>query len=68
MFFPIHASTWVTLAQIFPWVSSAPLETPVVPPVYCKKAESSLFTLTVSPFLPLFDFSIFFHETLPEME
>ena len=26
---------------MLPWVSMAPLETPVVPPVYCRKAMSS---------------------------
>ena len=28
-------------ATILPWVSMAPLATPVVPPVYCKNAMSS---------------------------
>ena len=36
----IHAADCSTFATMLPWVSMAPLETPVVPPVYCRKAMS----------------------------
>ena len=35
-----------TLARMLRWVSIAPLATPVVPPVYCRKAMSSRSTST----------------------
>ena len=38
---PIHAETCCRLATRLPWVSIAPFDTPVVPPVYCRKAMSS---------------------------
>ena len=38
---PIQAATCSTLATMLPWLSMAPLATPVVPPVYCRKARSS---------------------------
>ncbi len=34
-------STWAMLARMFRCRSIAPLDTPVVPPVYCRKAMSS---------------------------
>src|SRR6266511_3400916 len=37
----VHASVWMTLAKMFPWVSIAPLGVPVVPPVYWRTARSS---------------------------
>ncbi len=41
MFGPIHASACSMFATMLRWVSIAPLATPVVPPVYCRKAMSS---------------------------
>src|SRR5258708_4118718 len=38
---PTQAETCCRLATMLPWVSIAPFETPVVPPVYCRKAMSS---------------------------
>ena len=35
------AISWVRLANRFAWVNMAPLESPVVPPVYCNKAMVS---------------------------
>ena len=35
-----QVSIWMTFARMFLWSSMAPLEIPVVPPVYCKKATS----------------------------
>ena len=42
------------------WVSTAPLDTPVVPPVYCRKAMSSWPSATGSRFsyLPLLSASV----------
>ena len=37
---PIHAAACCMLATRLRWVSIAPLATPVVPPVYCRKARS----------------------------
>ena len=42
----IHTPVCSRLARMFRWVSIAPLATPVVPPVYWRKAMSSLFTST----------------------
>jgi len=36
-----QTSDWMTLAMMLRCSSTAPLETPVVPPVYCKTATSS---------------------------
>src|SRR5215204_5191626 len=41
----IQRSIWTTFAATLRWVSVAPLATPVVPPVYCRKATSSSPTL-----------------------
>ncbi len=41
----IHAITCCRLATMLPWVSIAPLETPVVPPVYWRNARSAWPTL-----------------------
>ena len=38
---PTQAAACCMLATMLRWVSIAPLETPVVPPVYCRKARSS---------------------------
>ena len=37
---PTQLDTCWRLATRFPWVSIAPFDTPVVPPVYCRKAMS----------------------------
>ena len=44
----IQAATCCRLATMLPWVSIAPLATPVVPPVYCRKAMSSWVSGTSS--------------------
>ncbi len=44
----IHMPVCSRLARMLRWVSIAPLATPVVPPVYWRKAMSSLFTSTGS--------------------
>ena len=38
---PTQLDTCSRFATRLPWVSIAPLDTPVVPPVYCRKAMSS---------------------------
>ena len=38
---PTQFETCIRFATRLPWVSIAPFETPVVPPVYCRKAMSS---------------------------
>src|SRR3954468_18740959 len=43
----IQASICAILAATLRWSSVAPLATPVVPPVYCRKATSSGATATV---------------------
>ena len=40
--FPTHSRTWIALASIFLWDKIAAFTPPVVPPVYCKNAMSSL--------------------------
>ena len=42
----IQAPVCSMLARMFRWVSIAPFETPVVPPVYCRKAMSSAASVT----------------------
>ena len=42
----IQSSIWATFAATLRCVSVAPLATPVVPPVYCRKATSSSPTAT----------------------
>ncbi len=42
----IHDRTWTALATRLRWVSWAPLDTPVVPPVYISTAVSSGVTST----------------------
>ena len=44
----MKATTCSVFATMFRCVSTAPLETPVVPPVYCRKATSSPVTSTGS--------------------
>ncbi len=44
----MKATTCTVFATRLRWVSTAPLETPVVPPVYCRKAMSSPPTSTGS--------------------
>ncbi len=46
----MKATTCRVFATMFRCVSTAPLETPVVPPVYCRKATSSPDTSTGSSF------------------
>ena len=41
-----HASLCSTLAMMLRWVRVAPFDTPVVPPVYCRKATSVAAALT----------------------
>ena len=57
---PIHASDCSTLATMLRWVSTAPFDTPVVPPVYCRNAMSSWPSGTGSRFsnLPLLSASL----------
>ncbi len=42
----IHAPVCSMLARMLRWVSIAPFDTPVVPPVYCRNAMSSRATST----------------------
>ena len=47
-----HASFCSRLPTMLRWVSVAPLDTPVVPPVYCRKATSDAFSSTGVSFMP----------------
>jgi len=49
---PTHAASCTVFATMLPWVSIAPLATPVVPPVYCRNAMSSWPSCTFGACVP----------------
>jgi hypothetical protein len=65
MLLPHHAEDCSRLETMLPWVSIAPLDTPVVPPVYCRNAMSSCPSVGSSSGLPCPSESALAHGTAP---
>ena len=63
-----QASFCSTLARMLRWSSVAPLETPVVPPVYCRKATSSSVSFGLLSFMPRPAASASLNETAPGID
>ncbi|MCY1243965.1 hypothetical protein D9M72_570110 [compost metagenome] len=61
----IHAEACCMLATRLRLVSMAPLATPVVPPVYCRKATSSWSSSTFGRVWPLPSFSAWLKRIAP---